>query len=110
MHLYSSSARSAGKIQPPVFLFLIPFLFLISGTSCKFRQKATLIVHHAKIYTVNDNFTIAEAMAIRDGKIIAIGTNDDILKNYEAAEEKNAGGKAIFPGLIDAHCHFTGYA
>lgn len=85
-------------------------LLLITFTSCKFRQKVPLIVHHAKIYTADDQFSVAEAMAIRDGKIIAIGTNDEILKAYEGEEELNAAGKTIFPGFIDAHCHFTGYA
>ena len=88
--------------------FYIVFLFTFS--SCKFRQKVPFVVHHAKIYTANEKFDVAEAMAIRDGKIIAIGTNDDILKEYEGEEELNAEGKTIFPGFIDAHCHFTGYA
>lgn len=92
-------------------LFLIySFLFLISGTSCKFRQKAELIIHHAKIYTVDDKFSVAEAMAINDGKIIAIGTNDEILKQYESDSITDAKGKAIFPGFNDAHAHFVGYA
>lgn len=94
-----------------IFLLLIcHFLFLISLSSCKFREKVTLVVHHATIYSVNEKFDTAEAMAISDGKIIAIGTNDDILKKYEGEETVDAGGKAIFPGFIDAHCHFTGYA
>lgn len=49
-------------------------------------------------------------MAIENGKIIATGSNENILKAYYAAEILDAKGKAIFPGLIDAHCHFTGYA
>ncbi len=85
-------------------------LLLLTITSCKFRQKVPLLVHHAAIYTVDETFSTAEAMAIRDGKIIAIGTNDEILKEYEGEEELNAAGKAIYPGFIDAHCHFTGYA
>ena len=94
-----------------VFSFLIlnsSFLFLI--TACKFRQKAELIIHHAKIYTVDDKFSVAEAMAINDGKIIAIGTNDDILKQYESDSITDAKGKAVFPGFNDAHAHFVGYA
>lgn len=87
-----------------VFCFLL-FIF----SSCKFRQKVTLIVHHAKIYTVDEKFSIAEAMAIRDGKIAAIGTTDEILKGYEGAEEINAEGKTIYPGFIDAHAHFVNY-
>ncbi len=85
-------------------------LLLFSFASCKFRQKVPFIVHHAKIYTADDKFSIAEAMAISEGKILAIGTNDEILKEYEGEEELNAAGKTIFPGFIDAHCHFTGYA
>ena len=39
-------------------------------------------MHHAQIFTVNNEFSVAEAMAIQDGKIVAIGNNDDILKEY----------------------------
>ena len=83
---------------------------LIFFASCKFREKTSLVVHHAKIYTVDNNFSMAEALAVNDGKIIAVGTNDEILKKYEGAESIDAGGKAIYPGFIDAHCHFTGFA
>ena len=71
------------------FLFLISiFLFLISISSCKFRQKVSLIVHHGNIYTVDKNFSVQQAMAINDGKIIAVGSNDDILKKYESDEDE----------------------
>ncbi len=84
-------------------------LVLILFSSCKFRQKISLVVHHAKIYTVDAKFSVAEAMAIRDGKILAIGTNEEILKEYEGEEELNAAGKTIYPGFIDAHAHFVNY-
>lgn len=88
---------------------ITPCLLAFALCSCKFRQKVPLLVHHAKIYTVNEKFAVAEAMAIREGKIIAIGTNDAILKEYEGEEEVNATGKTIYPGFIDAHAHFVGY-
>jgi predicted amidohydrolase YtcJ len=90
-------------------LLTVCCLFLIALSSCKFRQKISLLVHHAKIYTVDEKFTTAEAMAIRDGKIIALGTNDEIMKEYEREEELNAEGKIIYPGFIDAHAHFVNY-
>ncbi|HEX2683437.1 MAG TPA: amidohydrolase, partial [Ferruginibacter sp.] len=91
-------------------LFLISCsLFLILTASCKFRQKADLIIHHAKIYTVDDKFSVAEAMAINDGKIIAVGANDDILKQFESDSMTDAQGKTVFPGFNDAHAHFVGY-
>jgi hypothetical protein len=85
------------------------YLLLITFASCKFRQKVTLVVHHAKIYMLDENFTVVEAMAIRDGKILETGTNDEILKKHEGEEELNADGKTIYPGFIDAHAHFVGY-
>jgi predicted amidohydrolase YtcJ len=48
-------------------------------------------------------------MAIQDGKIVAIGTNDDILKEYQADSVVNAKGMPVYPGFIDAHAHFMGY-
>jgi predicted amidohydrolase YtcJ len=88
---------------------LLPIAALLVMSACKFRQKADLIIHHATIYTVNNGFDTAQAMAIRDGKIIAIGSNDEVLKNYKAAEEKNAAGQYIYPGFMDAHAHFYNY-
>jgi predicted amidohydrolase YtcJ len=82
---------------------------LLVFTACKFRQKADLLVHHAKIYTVNGQFDTAQAMAIRDGKIIAIGTNDELLKQYESDSTVDAKGRCIYPGFIDAHAHFYNY-
>ena len=52
---------------------------------------------------------MAEAIAIKDGKIVATGKNDEILKKYTATESIDAGGKALYPGFIDAHAHFVGY-
>ncbi len=72
-------------------------------------KKADLIVYNAKVYTVNDKFDTVEAFAVKDGKIIELGSNTEIEKVYHATERIDAGGKAVFPGFIDAHAHFYGY-
>ncbi len=77
--------------------------------SCGNRQPVDIIVHHGKIYTVDSAFTIAEAFAVKDGKIVAIGKNEDILMKYKATEAVNAKGYSVYPGFIDAHAHFVGY-
>lgn len=87
-------------------LLAIAILFLFP--SC-INQRVDLIVHHAQIFTVNNEFSIAEAMAVQDGKIVAIGTNDDILKEYRSDSVFNANGASVYPGFIDAHAHFLGY-
>ena len=86
-------------------LFSLFFLMIISA-----QKPADLIITNAKIYTVNTKFDIAESMAISNGKILAVGKNKDILKKYQSQNIQNLQGKSIFPGFIDAHCHFTGYA
>ncbi|MEI6087542.1 MAG: amidohydrolase [Bacteroidota bacterium] len=85
---------------------LIASLFALA--SCA-SNKVDTIIHHAVIYTVDSSFTMAEAIAIKDGKIVATGKNDEILKKYTAIESIDAGGKALYPGFIDAHAHFIGY-
>jgi len=84
--------------------FSVVFLF-----SACINQRVDLIVHHAQIFTVNNTFSSAEAMAIQDGKIVAIGNNDDILKEYQSDSMVNAHGANVYPGFIDAHAHFLGY-
>ena len=87
-------------------LLAIAIVFLCS--SC-INQRVDLIVHHAQIYTVNNEFATAEAMAVQDGKIVAVGTNDEILKEYKSDSLIDAKGAAVYPGFIDAHAHFLGY-
>lgn len=74
------------------------------------QKHADFIITNAKIYTVNQNFDTAESMAISNGKIVAVGRSADILKKYKSANIQDLQGKSVFPGLIDAHCHFTGFA
>jgi len=90
---------------------LISLVILISiATSCKRNVlTADLIITNAVIYTVDSAFAIAEAMAIKNGKILETGTSDYISKTYTAAVTENLNGQAVFPGFIDSHCHFVGY-
>jgi predicted amidohydrolase YtcJ len=85
------------------------FLFLLLIYPSKQKTKIDLIIHNAKVYTVDSIFSTAEAIAIKDGKIIATGKSKDILKEYDSKETINAKGKFIYPGFIDAHTHFYNY-
>lgn len=89
-------------------LLYILFLALVCS-SCTKKDEVDTIVYNAKVYTVNQNFDTVEAFAIRNGKILALGTSDDINARYKGKEEIDAAGKAVYPGFIDAHAHFYGY-
>lgn len=87
--------------------FLLLLLFSISTFGQ--RKRVDLIFFNAKIYTVDSRFSIATAIAVKDGKIVDVGKNG-IREKYWAAQSIDAGGKFIYPGFIDAHAHFFGYA
>ena len=90
---------------------IILLLSLVSLTSCLKKDKITVdtIITDATIYTVNNNFDKATAIAIQEGKIIAIGTAEELAEKYQSRNTINAKGKFIYPGLFDAHCHFYNF-
>ena len=69
-------------------------------------QKPDIILHNANIITVNPLQPKAEAIAISEDKIIAIGNNDEILNLASSITKKiDIDNKTITPGFIDAHSH-----
>lgn len=86
-------------------LFAIPFL-----SSCAYKNiEVDLIVHNATIYMVDEQFSVAEAMAIKDGKIVEIGAERAIMNRYKSTQVVDAEKRFVYPGFIDAHCHFLAY-
>jgi predicted amidohydrolase YtcJ len=70
---------------------------------------ADVIVTHGRVYTVNDKAPWAEAVAIRDGKILAVGKEVEIEKLKSASTKVvDAGGRVVLPGFTDCHVHFMG--
>lgn len=76
-------------------------------TTSTVSQAADTIYTNGKIYTVNDKQTWAEAVAIKDGKFIKVGTNADVLAaKGENTNVVDLAGKFVMPGIQDAHLHF----
>ena len=89
------------------FSVLIPALIL---TSCAYKNKeADLVVRNAHIVSMDGEGHEYTAMAIKDGRILELGAEQQILNRYRAKEIYDAGTKTIYPGFIDGHCHFLGY-
>ena len=88
---------------------LLTIIVIVLIASCAQKEKADLLVFHGTIYTVDSSFSTAEAMTIRDGKILATGKMTDLEKEFDVKEKLDAQGKFIYPGFIDAHAHFIGY-
>ena len=87
---------------------LIYIIALGMGLGCN-KENADLLVYNGVIYTVDDGFSIAGAMVIRSGKILATGTAEELRKLFNTADEMDLQDNAVYPGFIDPHCHFFGY-
>ena len=73
-------------------------------------MRVDLIIHNATVYTVDSAFTVAEALAVKDGRIVAVGLSRQIIDDYRSDSVLDLKGQPVFPGFIDAHSHFIGYA
>ncbi len=84
---------------------LLSALFLFGCTS----EKADMVISNGIIYTMDDFNPLAEAVAIREGKIIAVGS-EYAVGTYIGSETKilDLNGKTMVPGLIEGHGHFMG--
>ncbi len=82
---------------------------MVCSLACRQTSGVDLIIFNAKIYTVDSAFSIAEAIAVKDGKFEAVGASAEITAKYFAKEKVNANGQIIYPGFIDAHAHFYRY-
>jgi len=91
------------------FSAFIGIIFIISLTGCTImKNKADLIIHNAKIYTVDNSFSVKTAVAVINGKIVAVG-DEKLLEKYESENIIDMNGKPVYPGFIDGHCHFYWY-
>ncbi len=88
---------------------LLPPLLCIAACKNNKEYNADLLIKNAVVYTVDSAFSNADAIVVKEGRIIAVGKGDTIERKYLAKEVVDAGGKPIYPGFIDAHAHFYEY-
>jgi len=89
---------------------IIPIIIFGWLTSCgNQKESVDLIVHGGIIYTVDNDFSQAEAFAVKDGKFVAVGTSREILDSYTSDQTHDLQGSVVYPGFIDAHAHFYRY-
>ena len=91
-------------------LLLLAWILFAWGTANFFGQQndpaASLVLKNGFIYTVDGRRTVAEALAVRDGKIIYVGSNGEAGRYIGAGTETiDLGGRLVLPGFIDSHCH-----
>ena len=70
-------------------------------------EDVDLFIHNARITTVDSDFSLAKAMAIRGDRIVAVG-GDEIEQQFNARRTIDLDGQFVMPGFIDTHTHLSG--
>jgi predicted amidohydrolase YtcJ len=90
----------------PVFLLLALFSW-----ACQTEPPPSHVFHNGKIVSVDAQFQIAQAMAVRGSHVLAVGSDEQMLALAGSETERiDLGGKTVLPGLIDSHVHAPGAA
>src|SRR6266508_6940402 len=103
-------------MQRRFLLFLFGLLLwtgraLAQGVPTELVHYADTIFLNGKIITVDERASVAQAVAVRDGKIQAVGQNAQILKLAGPKTTRiDLKGKTMLPGLVDTHSHLQEYA
>jgi predicted amidohydrolase YtcJ len=86
-------------------LFFAAFIVLLAS-SALWAQGDERVFFHAKIFTADPEHPYAEAVAIRGGQIVAVGSTPEVTKSVSATAQRiDLDGKSLFPGFIDSHSH-----
>ncbi|MBN1449224.1 MAG: amidohydrolase [Bacteroidetes bacterium] len=86
-------------------------MFFLAGllmTACSTQQHCDLLITNATVHTMDDNGSVVEAFAVRDGRIVAVGSTGELRSTWSAERLLDMDGAVVFPGFIDAHAHLYG--
>ncbi|PTQ11889.1 hydrolase [Sphingomonas oleivorans] len=92
-------SRSSAWILAATLIFGIP--------APAFAERVDMLLFNGKVLTVDQNFSVQSAVAVKDGRIIAVG-GPEIAKRFEAHKRIDLKGRTLMPGFIDTHLHVIG--
>ncbi len=92
--------------------FVVAFLCGLAVTAlAQAQQAAELILHNGRVVTVDRNFRVVQAVAVAAGRIVAVGSDQEVLSlRGPQTRVVDLQGKMVLPGLIDSHVHPVGAA
>jgi len=91
-----------------IFPFVVVLLIGLLAGFAQNQENADLVIKNGKIFTVTDDNPFVQAVAVKDGKILAVGSSEKVTRYIgETTKVLDVEGKLVIPGFIDAHCHFS---
>src|ERR1043166_4034982 len=102
-------SRQRLMIAAPTILPLVPFIAALPAQRQGQGPPPDFIYYNARVITVDDQFSYAQAMAITGDKFTAVGSNDSVRRLAGAGTRQiNLRGMTLIPGLTDNHLHTAG--
>jgi adenine deaminase len=89
------------------FLTLLSLASLLLAATPAKKDSADLLIVNARLVTMDEKFTIYDpgALAVKNGKILAVGPSADLVKRYAARATYDAPRSIVLPGLVNTHTH-----
>jgi predicted amidohydrolase YtcJ len=91
------------------YFFQLLAILLIVACGKSRQNKIDTILYNAEVHVMDSLVSPQEAIAIHEGKVVFVGSDQDVKNQYTATEVIDMQGKHIYPGWHDAHAHFWGY-
>ena len=88
-------------------LLVAAWMVCLAVAPARAQQPVDLLLHNGKIFSADELLSTFSAVAVRDGRIVALGWGG-LLDQYQAARTVDLGGKLVVPGFIDTHIHISG--
>ncbi|HEX8397431.1 MAG TPA: amidohydrolase [Pyrinomonadaceae bacterium] len=86
-----------------LFSILLSSVFVASAQT---KRRVSLLLFNGKVFTADENYSVAEAVAVDGERIVAVGTTRDLRNQFQAAREIDLQGRLVTPSFNDAHVHF----
>lgn len=86
---------------------LLALLLILLPSISRAQQAVDLVIHNGIIFTADDRMTIHSAMAVDDGLVVAVGS-DELLERFQGARQVDLQGRFVVPGFNDSHTHIDG--
>jgi predicted amidohydrolase YtcJ len=108
---FQSSPNQSATILVTRKILPLPFVAFLAGACCSVAGPAATLYVNGRIVTLDPQERVAEAMAVDDGRLTAVGTDAEVRKLAGPGTKiVDFGGKTVLPGLIETHCHSIGAA
>ena len=93
-------------LRPPAFVRWLPIGLLASVAVLAQRPAPDALFHNGKVLSVDSRFSVHQAFAVQDGRIVAVGSNAEVRALATGGtKQHDLRGRMVLPGLIDSHVH-----